>query len=290
MIIVTGANGQLGSRIVERLLTRRSADQIGVTVRDTAKASSLAARGVRVRPADFTNPASLATAFEGADQVLVVSASLRGDEAVRANIAAIDAAAEQGARRILYTSHRAASTTSQCTPQLTHAATEQHLEQLDRPFVALRNGFYANTIGYYIGAALETGRLALPADGPVSWTAHDDLAEAAAVALTDEHVVHGISAPLTAREPLDFAAVATMLTDIAGRPVERVVVADDEWADAAVERGMPADAAEFTLGLFRAARAGEFAVTDPLLETIIGHTPITVRSFLEHAVRGASAG
>ncbi|WP_436850443.1 hypothetical protein [Streptomyces griseoloalbus] len=35
-------------------------------------------------------------------------------------------------------------------------------------------------------AALETGRLVAPADGPVSWTAHADLAEAAAVVLAVE--------------------------------------------------------------------------------------------------------
>jgi hypothetical protein len=33
--------------------------------------------------------------------------------------------------------------------------------------------------------ALDTGLLAVPEDGPVSWTAHADLAEAAVVVLTE---------------------------------------------------------------------------------------------------------
>ena len=49
MIIVTGATGQLGRRIVERLLTRVPAHQVGVSVRDPGKAQALADRGVRVR-------------------------------------------------------------------------------------------------------------------------------------------------------------------------------------------------------------------------------------------------
>ena len=44
MIIVTGATGQLGRGIVEQLLARVPADQVGVSVRDPGKASAFAAR------------------------------------------------------------------------------------------------------------------------------------------------------------------------------------------------------------------------------------------------------
>ncbi len=64
MIVVTGATGQLGSQIVENLLTRADADTVGVSVRDTAKAASLAERGVRARGGDITEPATLEHAFE----------------------------------------------------------------------------------------------------------------------------------------------------------------------------------------------------------------------------------
>lgn len=286
MIVVTGATGQLGSRIVESLLARVPADTLGVSVRDVAKTAALSDRGVRVRAGDFTAPASLEHAFEGADQVLIISAAIRGDDAVMANIAAIDAAVAAGAQRILYTSHQAASRNSLFAPQLTHAATEEYLAQLGVPFTALRNGFYATTLGYYIGASLETGRLVVPADGPVSWTAHDDLAEAAAVALTEDGVLDGVTGPLTAPEMLTFDDVAGVLREITGRSIERVVVADDEWRATAIEHGMPAPAADFTLGMFRAAREGEFAVSDPLLEKVIGHQPRSARSVLAEIVSG----
>ncbi|MGS0683935.1 NmrA family NAD(P)-binding protein [Nakamurella sp. GG22] len=287
MIVVTGATGQLGARIVESLLSRVPAETLGVSVRDVAKAASLSDRGIRVRSGDFTAPATLEHAFEGADQVLVISASIRGADAVAANFAAIDAARAAGARRILYTSHQAASKESLFPPQLTHAATEQYLQSSGSPFTALRNGFYATTFGYYIPPALESGRLVLPEDGPVSWTAHADLAEAAAVALTDGGVLDGVTAPLTASEMLTFADVADILSDITGRSIERVVVADDEWKAAAVDNGMPPAAADFTLGMFRAARQGEFAVTDPTLESVIGRRPHSARSVIETILGGS---
>jgi uncharacterized protein YbjT (DUF2867 family) len=283
MIVITGATGQLGSRIVERVLRRVPADAVGVSVRDVAKAAPLAGRGVRVRAGDFTDPGTLEHAFEGATQVLVVSASIRGAGAVAANLAAVDAARAAGAKRILYTSHQAASRDSRFAPQVTHAETEAYLAAQDVPFTALRNGFYASTLGYYLGAALETGRLVVPADGPVSWTAHDDLADAAAAALTQEGVLDGITPPLTGPATLDFAAVAGILGELTGRAITHVVADDDEWAAAA---GMPAAAADFALGMFRAARAGEFAVTDPALERVIGRPATPAREVLAAMVAG----
>ena len=280
MIVVTGATGNLGSQVVDRLLARVPADTVGVSVRDVGNAEALTGRGVRVRAGDFTAPATLAHAFDGADQVLVVSASIRGAGAVAANIAAIDAARDAGAQRILYTSHQAASRDSLFAPATTHAETEAHLARQDVPFTALRNGFYATTLGHYLDDALDTGRLVAPEDGPVSWTAHADLAQAAVAALLDDGTLDGVTPPLTAPELLDLAGVADTLSDLTGRVVTRVVAGDEDWKANAVQHGMPPQAADFTLGLFRAARHGEFAVTDPTLETVIGHRPASARSVL----------
>ena len=289
MLIITGATGRLGSRIVERVLDRVPADTVGVSVRDPAAATDLEARGVRVRAGDFTRPASLADAFEGATRVLVVSAAIRGDGAVAANLAALDAARAAGAEHLVYTSHQASSPTSQFAPQHTHAATEEHLAQLGVPFTSLRHGFYVSTLEYYLGAAVATGRLALPADGPVSWTHHDDLAEVAAVALVGgadlDPALDGVTPPLTAPALLDLADVAAVAGEMLGRPVERVVVADEDWKRDAVAQGMPAPAADFTLGMFRAARDGEFAVTDPTLERVLGRPATSARSAIEAMVQ-----
>lgn len=282
MIIITGATGALGSRIVDRLLGRLPATEVGVSVRDPDRAAHLADRGVRVRRGDFTDPETLGNAFPGADRVLVISASLHGDAAIRANAAAIDAAREAGAQRILYTSHQAASKDSLFPAQPVHAASEEHLARQGLPFTALRNGYYASALGMFIGEALETGELVAPDDGPFSWTAHDDLAEAAVVALTDDGALDGVSPPLTAPAMFDLEAIAGIIGDISGQRVTRVVIDDDEWKKKRVESGVPEWLAEFFLGMFRAARNGEFAVTDPALETIIGRPATPVRAVLEH--------
>ncbi|GIJ68469.1 NAD(P)H-binding protein [Virgisporangium ochraceum] len=284
MIVITGASGRLGSRIVDRLLSRVPASTVGVSVTDVAKAAHLEARGVRVRHGDFTDPATLAHAFEGADRVLVVSAAIAGAGGASANIAAIDAARAAGAGRILYTSHQGASADSLFPAMVTHARTEEHLAGTGVPYLCLRNGFYASTLDPHLDAAVATGRLVAPEDGPVSWTGHDDLADAAAALLVGGEP--GVTPPLTAPDMLDLAAVAAILSGITGREITRVVTGDEEWVEASVARGMPRAYAEFGLGVYRAARRGEFAVTDPTLETLIGRPAESVRTRLERTVAG----
>ena len=220
--------------------------------------------------------------------MLVVSAAIRGPGAGQANRQAIDAAISAGAERVLYTSHQAASPDSLFPAQLQHAATEDYLTARDVAFTSLRHGFYASTFEIYLPDALETGELRLPEDGPVCWTAHADLAEADAIALTRPGSLDGITPPLTAPEVLDLADVARLLTDLSGRPIRRVVVEDEEWKATAVERGLP-EPADFTLGMFRAARRGEFALSDPTLETLLGRPATAAVSVLEGLLAAAGA-
>lgn len=114
MIIVTGATGHLGHTIAEKLVDRVTVSEVGVSVRDPEKAADLKELGVRVRRGDFEDPESLRHAFEGATQVLIVSsnAGASGGDPLAQHRSAIEAARAAGARRIVYTSHMAASASS----------------------------------------------------------------------------------------------------------------------------------------------------------------------------------
>lgn len=279
MIIVTGATGQLGRAVTERLLDTVPADKIGVSVRDPDKAADLAARGVRVRHGDFDEPESLPAAFQGATRVLVVSANALGETAVRLNRAAVDAAVAAGAERIVYTSQMGSDASSAFPPMHAHAATEQALQGSGVAFTSLRNGFYATSAVMQLRPALDSGELRVPADGPFAWTAHADLADAAASALTGD-TLDGITPPLTATDTLDMAAVAAAASDVLGRPIERIVVGDEEFRAGLVAAGRPQPVADLLLGMFVAARAGAFSSTDPILEQVIGRPPTPFRAVL----------
>lgn len=280
MIVLTGATGKLGQLIVEKLLAKRPADQIGVSVRDGSKATGLSDRGIRVRKGDFADSRSLVHAFEGASQVLVISSNSSGAEAVEHHRNAITAAKQAGAQRILYTSHMGANASSEFAPMRDHAATEEALKACGLPFTSLRNGFYASSAVMMMGPFLDTGQVIAPPDGPVSWTAHEDLAEAAVVALTEDGKLDGITAPLTGREALNLAQLAGLASDGTGREITRITISDEEQRSSMLSRGMPETQVNILRGLYKASRASEFARVDATLERLLERRPILMRQVL----------
>ena len=161
-----------------------------------------------------------------------------------------------------------------------HAATEAMLRASGIAWTALRNGFYASAVSWLTRDAASTGLIEAPADGKVSWTTHADLAAAAAQVLVKEGRFDGPTPPLTANVAHDLADIAQVLTDLHSRPIARRVITDDEQKARLTNAGLPPTAIAVSLGLFRAARAGEFAATSSALETLIGRPPISLREHL----------
>jgi NAD(P)H dehydrogenase (quinone) len=283
MIVITGATGALNGATVEHLLKLVPADQVGVSVRDVGQARRLAERGVRVRRGSYQDPAALLHSFEGADQVLLVSSNDPGGDHDRQHQVAIDAAVTAGARRILYTSHQGAGLDSPFHPARTHAATEDRLAASGVAWTSLRNGFYAHSLDWLLGPWQESGVIAGPADGPVSWTDRGDEAEAAAVILAARHPLDG-PVTLTAGTAVTFDDIAVIASGLTSREIRRVVVDDEEWVASQVARGAPEIMARFTLGTFQAAREGRFAGTTPRLRELLGREPRTVRDLLAERV------
>lgn len=279
MITITGATGALNGATLDHLLERVSPDQVVVVARDVAKAAHLAARGVEVRFGDYADAASLPAAFEGADQLLLVSSNDPTADAVALHRAAIDAAASAGVGRILYTSHQAAAANNPFGPGRDHFLTEQALADSGVAWTSLRNGFYAHSLQWLAGPWQETGTMSVPYDGPVSWTAREDAAEAAAVVLASSEPFEG-PIPLTATAAPTFTELAAVASELTGREVGIEEVGEDAWAAAQAAAGQPEHMTGFLLGFYRAARDGFFAGTDPLLGRLLGREPRTARDAL----------
>lgn len=279
MIVVTGATGALNGATVGHLLDRLPPDQLVVVARDPSRAERFAELGVAVRYGDYAEPESLPAAFAGADQLLLVSASDPAADAVALHRAAVDAAVTAGVGRIVYTSHQGAAAATPFGPGRDHAATEDLLGASGVAWTSLRNGFYAHSLHWLAGPWRETGVIAVPADGPVSWTARGDVAEAAASILIADGGYDG-PVTLTADAAPTFADVADIGSDLTGRTVTVEVQDEQEWLAGQVAAGQQETMARFLLGMYQAAAEGFFAGTDPLLGTLLGRRPQTVRDLL----------
>ncbi|MFH8984256.1 NAD(P)H-binding protein [Streptomyces varsoviensis] len=274
MIVVTGATGGLGGTTVEHLLKRVPADQIAVSVRDTAKARHLADRGVRVRQGSYEDPAALRDSFAGADQVLLVSGNDPAADIVGLHRNAIEAAVAAGARRILYTSQHGAAPGNPYGPSDFHIATEAILADSGVAWTALRNAAYG-PLGQVLGPWQQTGEIAQPQDGPVPYTDRADIAEATAIILAGTRSYDG-PVDLTAPTAVTFDDFAEIASDLTGRTIKRTVVDDDQWVAAQLANGWPEQLARLMFTWYQAARAGYFAEASPLLTELLGRAPRTV--------------
>jgi uncharacterized protein YbjT (DUF2867 family) len=282
MLIVTGASGQLGRKVIHELLRLVPAERIAASVRNPQKLADFAAKGVRVRRGDYEDPASLLQAWEGARRVLLVSsnAGATGGDTLKQHAAAIDVARQLRVERVFYTSQISSSEKSQFSPGRNHAATEKLLEESGLAWTALRHGFYADSAVAMNVRGFEAGSLATPLDGKVSWVTHDDLAAADAGLLASETVIDGATPPLTGNEALDLAQLASLAGEIMGKQISRTVISDADMAKNVRTAGVPEERISLMMGYFLAARAGEFAAVDSTIATILGREPETMRSFL----------
>ncbi|NYE36050.1 uncharacterized protein YbjT (DUF2867 family) [Nocardioides cavernae] len=279
MIIVTGATGALNGATVDHLLEHVAPADVAVVTRDVAKAERFSRRGVEVRQGDYADPGGLPEAYAGADQLLLVSSNDPAGDHVALHRNAIEAAVTAGVGRILYTSHQGAAPDNPFHPGTTHYATEQLLAGSGVAWTSLRNGFYAHSLQWMAGPWRKTGVITVPGDGPVSWTAREDAAEAVAVILLSDGA-HDGPTTLTAPTAPTFAELAVTASEIAGRTITCEVVDEESWRQAQAAAGAPEGMTAFLLGFYRAAREGFFAGTDPLLGDLLGREPRTARDAL----------
>src|ERR1700682_277966 len=108
-ILVTGATGKFGTKVVETLLKTVPSSQLAVSVRNPEKAEGLRARGGEVRHGDFDHPETLDSAFSGIDRLLIISADGDNETRIRQHTNAVAGAQRAQVGFIAYTSAANAS-------------------------------------------------------------------------------------------------------------------------------------------------------------------------------------
>ncbi|MFD7654347.1 NAD(P)H-binding protein [Actinosynnema sp. NPDC059797] len=260
--LITGVSGRLGSLILDHARTRLPAGELVAATRHPERVGDL---GVEVRPGDFAG--DLSRTFAGVDKLLLVSADGPDEQRIRSQRAAVRAAADAGVRHILYTSVFQADT-SPLGLAAAHRATEEAIRETGVAFTFLRNGMYHENY-------LNPGPLVTAAgDGRVASASRDDLALAAAIALTEpghENAVHELTGPRA--WSFDELAALRGTTHTPVTAAERVAGLEGF--------GLPGFVAELLTDIEVAIGRGALAEVRPDLEKLIGRAPTTI----EDAVR-----
>jgi NAD(P)H dehydrogenase (quinone) len=272
-IVITGASGHLGRRVVEEALERVEPSELILVSRRPDALADYAARGADVRAGDFDDPASLAAAFAGGERLLLISTDALGSR-IRQHHDAIDAAVAAGIRFVAYTSIVRPEPDNPAGVVPEHRATEEKLRASGLDWAFLRNSIYADLEAGSQAAALATGRLVTNAGaGAVAYVARDDCAAAAAAVITgDDHA--GNAYEITGPELLDADARAALFAELGGTPVEVVHVDDDAYAAGLAEAaGLPLEVAEVYASFGRATREGHLDAISGDVERLTGRAP-----------------
>ena len=271
---IIGATGHLGHASLDHLLAQGvTPEHVVALVRDVAKAAPWRERGVTVRHVDFDDPATMPTALAGVDRLLLISSPDVGKrERQHRNV--LDAAQAAGVSRLVYTSFVGAQTHPEnpLTPE--HKITEDLLQRSQLPeVVILRNGAYQeNDLGHLEHTLASGGLVGASGQGRISAASRDDLAQAAAISLTDAVApgTYELSGPSVTK-----ADTARQIAEAAQTPVRYRNVSVDEFRAGLEASGMPAPVASMFAQVEQCAAADAMHLESDDLRTILGRAPRT---------------
>ncbi|MBG5982938.1 SDR family oxidoreductase [Proteus mirabilis] len=237
MIAITGATGLLGQHVIENLLQTVPANQIVAFARDVKKGSSLSQKGVLVRQADYNDKASLITALQGVDKLLLISSSEVGKRTIQhRNV--IEAAKSADVQFIAYTSILHADR-SPLSLHVEHVETEKMLADSGISYTLLRNGWYIENYLASVPAAIEHGVfLGAAGDGKIASATRADYALAAARVISEEGHI-GKVYELAGDEAWTLEQLAKELTKQSGKQVIYNNLSQADFVAALKTAGLP---------------------------------------------------
>lgn len=285
-LLVTGATGKLGTKIVDSLLKTVPAEQVAVSVRNPEKAAGLEARGVDVRKGDFDSPETLDTAFAGIDRLLIISADGDNETRIRQHGNAVAAAERAGVKFIAYTSiAKASESTNLMAPP--HVATEAAIKKTGIPYSFLRNNWYLENEIPTIQAVLAGAPWVTSAgNGRVGWATQQDYAEAAAAVLSGsghENTIYELSGKLLTQEEL-----VSELGSVLGKDVNVQQVDDTAYAAIMKDAGLPEFIIPLLVGIQESIRSGSLEVESNDFEKVLGRPATPVKEALTEMVNEIS--
>ena len=237
MIAITGATGLLGQHVIENLLQTVPANQIVAFARDVKKGSSLSQKGVLVRQADYNDKASLITALQGVDKLLLISSSEVGKRTIQhRNV--IEAAKSADVQFIAYTSILHADR-SPLSLHVEHVETEKMLADSGISYTLLRNGWYTENYLASVPAAIEHGVfLGAAGDGKIASATRADYALAAARVISEVGHI-GKVYELAGDEAWTLEQLAKELTKQSGKQVIYNNLSQADFVAALKTAGLP---------------------------------------------------
>jgi uncharacterized protein YbjT (DUF2867 family) len=275
MILVTGATGNVGSEVVEQLVS--AGHPVRVLVRDERKVAHLA-KQVQKAVGDLDKPETLPAAMQGIDKMFLV---ITGNGAVQTQNA-LAAAKQAGVRHIV----KLSSSTVRYPVKIGewHREREKLVAESGIASTFIRPGaFMANALRWAPMIRSQAAVFQAGTDGKTPAIDEKDIASVSVVALTrpgHEGKSYEISGPVA----ISAAEQVAILSKVLGKPVRIVDVPEAAAADSMRKGGMPPAMVDAVLELIRLARSAGAVEVSPVVEQLTGATARTFESWCQDHV------
>jgi uncharacterized protein YbjT (DUF2867 family) len=228
-ILVVGATGYLGGKVVNHLLSRNV--KVSALVREGSDARELAAKGVQIIRGDLSKPGTLPSALQNIDAVISTAIGYsnrkKGDNLQSVddlgNRNLVDAMKQANMKRFVFTS----ILTAEKAPNVPHfwqkKLIEDYMDVKKLPYIALRPGAFLDQTPKWdsVAPGLKKGSFKVFGSTSKKWTyvLSDDVAKYLAVSAIDETIPTG-KIDVGMNEPMNADMLAQYTSEYSGKPVK----------------------------------------------------------------------
>lgn len=287
MILVTGATGTIGSRVVRALM------EAGCRVRAMSREPArIKLSGVETVYGDFEDPASLAVPLRNVHAVFLASggsSSLKypgvGAAIPHHDRALITAAAEAGVRKIVKLSNFGTGIDAHPPLGNWHGPGEDALRASHMAWTFLRPVAFASNVMRWIPGIRSSGEVhSNTGNGKQAIIDPSDVAAVAALALQyDEH--DGKVYTLTGPELLSVSDQAVVLTRLLGSPIRVVEDALEQTRRALIAGGLDAEGVESMIAGIEFIRSGKCEFLTDDVRRVTARTPLSFEQWAQNNLR-----
>ncbi|MCL5246223.1 SDR family oxidoreductase [Cellulophaga sp. 20_2_10] len=278
-IAITGATGNLGSQVVNKLKERVGAENIIALARTPEKAANL---GVEVRAFDYYKPEEMELALVGVDKLLLISGDDIGKR-IEQHKNVVNAAIKAKVNAITYTSLLNLDDSSiGFAPE--HVETEKEIKKSGIPYTFLRNGWYTENYLASLPTVLELGAVYGSAgSGKITSATRADLAEAAAIVLSLD-AQEGKTYELSGEEVFTMNDYAAEIARQTGKDISYVNLQEEDYASALEKAGLPEGLAKIIAGADTATSKGDLYYAGNELAELLGRPTVTLKEAIANTL------
>jgi uncharacterized protein YbjT (DUF2867 family) len=267
--LITGATGDVGTRVVRQLLDRNIRPR--VLVRNSEKAQQLFGGNAEIYVGDLADPITTRRAMHGIHTLYLVNV---GPEIPQRDGIAATIARDEGVQRIVKLS--SLDVEHGLAIGAWHEKGEAAIRASGVPFTFIRpTGFMTNLLAWAHAIKTEGVVRSSTGSGRRPFIHSDDIAAVSIAALLNEKYAGQILS-ITGPASLTFGEATQIIARSIGKSLVYEAISDEEARERYSRISGSLEETEAHIALWRAIREGRLAATTDGIEKIVGRKPISL--------------